>query len=617
MSCGRAVLLLALAGAAQLAFASPLQSRSLHVENLAYRSPLAEFPQHGHDIARIAKRWNDDFEKTVPVFQFGVASGDPTCDSVIIWTRAAPKLACFLPNEVLSAVKSSCECAANYTRNAVGLCVGGPDSIVRNITEDGGPVLVEWQVSESKNFTGKVHSGKVFTSAEVSYSVKVDVPHLKADTVYYYRFVSPFNSSVSSPAGRTRTLPASDVDVTRAWKIAVYSCSNLPQGFFNAYGNVARKDEVDLIVHVGDYIYEYKNGGYGNGSSTGRVPIPWDRDIVELEDYRLRYASYRSDSDLVLSHQIFPWVSVWDDHEVADNSWKDGASNHNSTSQGPYSVRKHNAFRAYYEWMPIRQLEVFGKIWRTLPVGTLFDLIMVDTRHWGRDITDIYTNTAYVKNISTWSNRTLEGFDQEWWIKDTLSASKARGAKWRLLGNQVQFDRLNFSAISTTATGDANYDSWDGYVASRQRLLNRVKDAKIDNLIILSGDIHSNWVHDVRDLNGNAYNSTTGEGALGVEFVGTAVSSPSPFASFGKNQTELATRALVATNPGLQWAEGWTRGYFQLTITNGSVVAEYFALNTTTKTSDEIKSAAFEVKAGANKLTRGYTKSVLGAQKLL
>ncbi|KXS21147.1 hypothetical protein M427DRAFT_130714 [Gonapodya prolifera JEL478] len=569
--------------------------------NVAFSPAMAAFPRFGHDIAQIARRRlerrsaaenssNDTLDTALPVFQFGVASGDPTSTSVILWTRAAPRLVCISANEVYSAETRTCKCAPSFTRNNVSLCVGGtgPDSPVRNITVDSEWVLVQWEISEDRSFG----LGVCLFSSTPTHAV--DVQNLKPDRIYFYRFVAPYNRDIVSSIGRTRTLPEPNKKVTRPWRLAVYSCANLPQGYFNAYGNTARKDNVDIVVHLGDYIYEHRNAGYGSGTSLGRVPQPWDRDIVELEDYRLRYASYCHDFDLRLSHETFPWVATWDDHEVTDNSWKNGAANHNSTLQGPYSVRKMNAIKAYFEWIPIRQLDLSGKVGRSFSIGNLFDLIMIDTRHWGRDLTDIYSNTALVGNMSTWTNRTMEGFDQEWWIKDTLSDSKQRGSKWR---------------------GD-NFDAWNGYVASRQRLINRIKDEKIENVVILSGDIHSNWVLDIRDTEGS-YDPTTGDGSYGVEFVGSAVSSPSPFASKGQNGAELSAKIMVNQTALLQWSEAWYLGYFVLTVSTDAVFADYFALNISTRNNNEIKSASFEVMAGANRLTRGYTKSILGTQKLL
>jgi alkaline phosphatase D len=207
-----------------------------------------------------------------------------------------------------------------------------------------------------------VDQGTVYTSSDVDYTVKVEAQKLQPFTQYYYQF-TVCNSSMSSMVGRTKTTPTATDDVSGV-NLAVYSCSNYPFGFFNAYGNPVRKDSVDYVLHLGDYIYEYANGDYGWGQSIGRVPLP-DRQIYTLYDYRKRHATYRTDLDLVASHANFPWIPVWDDHEVADNTYRDGSSELNNTEasfieDGGVSVdqRKMNAVRAYFEWMPIRQVEM-------------------------------------------------------------------------------------------------------------------------------------------------------------------------------------------------------------------------------------------------------------------
>jgi len=229
------------------------------------------------------------------------------------------------------------------------------------------------------------------------------------------------NSNNTSPIGRTKTIPSKGDKVNDEVKIAVYSCSNYPFGFFNAFGNSARKDSVDYVIHLGDYIYEYANGEYGWGNSLGRIPLP-DREIYTLYDYRKRLATYRNDLDLRLSHQQFPWIPVWDDHEVADNTYRDGSAELNNTEDsfikdGGVSVdqRKMNAVRAYFEWMPIRQVEMDDnlRIWRNFEIGDLMDLIMLDTRQYDRSITDLYWNTDYVHSISNDAGRSLMGPRQE------------------------------------------------------------------------------------------------------------------------------------------------------------------------------------------------------------
>lgn len=224
------------------------------------------------------------------------------------------------------------------------------------------------------------------------------------------------------------------------------------------------------MIHLGDYIYEYPNYEYGYGQTIGRVPEP-DRYTYTLFDYRTRLAQYRTDLDMLLSHQSFAWIPVWDDHEVADNTWNSGSSDLNNTEEsfimdGGVSVdqRKMNAVRAYFEWMPIRQVEMDDnlRIWRSFSIGNLFDLIMLDTRQYDRSITDLYWNTGYVHNISNDAGRSMMGSRQENWFYDSLSASADRGATWRVIGSQTVFSRENQSFIYGN-DNPLDYDAWDGY----------------------------------------------------------------------------------------------------------------------------------------------------------
>lgn len=311
-----------------------------------------------------------------------MASGDPYPDSVILWTRLAP-------------IAASNDTASNATVSGyVPLYNHGPKQVST------APVCAEWKVSKTKDFEQVESSGTAYTSSDIDYTLKVEATNLTPWTRYYYQF-NACGSNNTSPLGRTKTTPHPTDYVTNVG-LAVYSCSNFPFGFFNAYGNPARKDSVDFVIHLGDYIYEYAgNGDYGYGYSIGRIPKP-ESIIYTLDDYRMRYATYRTDEDLLLSHQTFPWIPVWDDHEVSDNTYRDGASKLNNTEasfiqDGGVSVdqRKMNAVRAYFEWMPIRQVELDDnlRIWRNFQIGSLFDLIMLDTRQYDRSITDLYWNT--------------------------------------------------------------------------------------------------------------------------------------------------------------------------------------------------------------------------------
>ena len=398
--------------------------------------------------------------------------------------------------------------------------------------------------------------------------------------------------------------------------MAIYSCSNFPFGFFNAYGNTVRKDSVDFVIHLGDYIYEYANGEYGWGDSLGRIPQP-NREIFTLYDYRTRLATYRTDLDLLASHQQFPWIPVWDDHEVADNTWRAGASKMNNSEDsfikgGRISIdqRKMNAVRAYFEWMPIRQVEMDDnlRIWRNFEIGSLFDLIMLDTRQYDRGITDLYFNTDYIHAISNEASRTLMGSRQENWFYKQLSRSKERGATWRLIGNQIIFSRVNGSIFYGNAN-PLNYDAWDGYLANKNRTLKHLYDNQIDNTIFLAGDSHASWVSDLVWLDEHPYDPVTGAGSIGVEFAGSAVSSPCPIgANISIAAANNASRLLLAANKELQWQDFYYRGYFELSIDYDVVNATFFGLPTVGKRrSDEVTLAKFQVKKGENKLARNPT----------
>ncbi|KAK5684873.1 hypothetical protein LTS10_002948 [Elasticomyces elasticus] len=542
-------------------------------------------------------------------FTHGVASGDPYSDSVILWTRAAPMVANVASNASVSGY--------------VPLYNHGP-----NLTVSTAPVCVQFKVAKTADFAEVESSGTVYTSSDVDYTVKVEASNLTAYTRYYYQFCI-CGSNTTSPIGRTKTAPATNDYVTKIG-LAIYSCSNFPFGFFNAYGNPARKDSVDYVVHLGDYIYEYAgDGDYGYGQSIGRVPTP-ERIIYTLLDYRERFATYRTDKDLLLSHQTFPWIPVWDDHEVADNTYRDGAAYLNNTedsfvADGGVAVdqRKMNAVRAYFEWMPIRQVEMDDnlRIWRSFSIGSLFDLIMLDTRQYDRSITDLYWNTDYVHSISNDAGRSLMGSRQENWLVNVssnivppltttrfynqLSSSADRGARWRIIGSQTVFSRINES-IAYGNVDPLDYDAWDGYQSNRNRTFSHLMENNIGNNIVISGDSHASWVSDLVWLDHANYSVETGAGGLGVEFGGSAVSSPCPY---GQNisiaQANNFSDWLEAANPELHWNDLYYRGYYELQMGYDEVNASFFGLPTiVTRNPYEISLANFTVKSGENRLQR-------------
>ncbi|KAF3010414.1 hypothetical protein E8E15_000859 [Penicillium rubens] len=595
-----------------LVLSSAAAATASYSGNLNYRSPSEHHPGLGVSIHRVAKRGvpGSSFDPSKLHFTHGVASGDPYADSVILWTRCSPTF------DDVHSNTSTHGLVPLY--NPVPIYSGNEDA-EEQVAVSNAPVCLDYKVSDDESFKQIAAEGTVYTSSDIDYTVKVEASKLKPFTTYFYQF-QVCNSDNKSPVGRTKTAPDSEKEVDQV-NLAVYSCANFPFGFFNAYGHSVRKDSVDYVVHLGDYLYEYKNGEYGWGNSMGRIPLP-DRTIVTLYDYRKRLATYRTDLDLLASHQNFAWIPVWDDHEVADNTYRDGSSELRNDEKsfiqdGGVSVdqRKMNAVRAYFEWMPIRQVEMDDnlRIWRNFKLGKLVDLIMLDTRQYDRSITDTYDNTNYIDEIKDDAGRSLMGSRQENWLQRNLIESANRGAHWRILGSQIIFSQLNMSATMGPEQ-PLNLDAWDGYMASKNRTLQTLYDNKIGNNIVIAGDTHVNWVSDLAWLDHTPYDSSTGSGSIGVEFGGAAVSSPS---SFGQNTTIPAANnisQIVATDSeSLQWSEGYYRGYFELHITPEQVGAHFFGLPTTKERNfGEISLANFTVKSGENHLQRNSDNAAAG-----
>ncbi|KAF1812101.1 hypothetical protein P152DRAFT_474327 [Eremomyces bilateralis CBS 781.70] len=564
--------------------------------NLNYRSPSHHHPGLGIAIHKVVKRSDisSPFDPAKLNFTHGVASGDPYPESIILWTRVAPTM----DNDKSNVTVTGFVPLYNHdTDEYVALSKS--------------PVCVDWAVYVDKELRRAVTHGTAYTSSDIDYTVKVEADGLSPYTTYHYQF-AVCGSSNSSPVGRFKTTPRKD-DKVNSGSIAVFSCANHPFGFFNAYGNVARKDSVDWVVHLGDYVYEYKEGDYGWGWAIGRAHQP-NKEAYSLYDYRRRHAQYKSDLDLQHNHRQFAWIPVWDDHEVGDNQYRDGSSLLNNTEDsfikdGGVSVdqRKMNAVRAYFEWMPIRQVDMDDnlRIWRSFSIGSLFDLIMLDTRQYDRSITDLYWNTDYVHAISNDAGRSLMGSRQENWFYNQLIKSNKRGAIWRIIGSQLVFSRLNAS-LALGPENPFNYDGWDGYVSNRNRTFNVLYENNIGNNIMLAGDIHSTFVSDLNWYGNKPYNPETGEGSIGVEFGGSAVTSPSPL---GPNLTfaqgQFASEWVVGNNPTLQFSDIYYRGYYELHITHQEVNAKYFGMpSILTRNPYEVPFANFTVKNGENKLSR-------------
>ncbi len=452
-------------------------------------------------------------------FSHGVASGDPLQSRVIIWTR---------------------------------------------LTTEAATAEVSWQVASDARFNELISSGTLMTDASCDHTVKVDVTGLHSGSSYYYRFL--YEDQIST-AGRTRTLPDGKPE---NFSLATVSCSNFPMGYFNAYHHLAKRDDVDVVLHLGDYIYEYANAVYGDGAALNRVPKP-NKECTTIEDYRQRYACYRQDEDLQAVHARHPFILVWDDHEFANNAWIKGAENH-SDSEGSWAERRASATKAYFEWMPIRDSvgDRQQRIYRSFQVGDLFDLIMLDTRVIGRD-EQIDDDTK--DNLGN-PERSLLGTQQEHWLAGELSASKQHQTLWRVFGQQVVIAQVigENGAVRNT-------DFWDGYPAARSRLLQQLSDEDIANNVVLTGDVHSSWANDVavNPFDPKSYNPETGEGALAVEFVTPAVSSPG---LYPREKAELSAQKLVDSHPHLKYVDLFHRGYMVLDINRENITNSWYHLDT-------------------------------------
>jgi alkaline phosphatase D len=517
-------------------------------------------------------------------FNHGVASGDPLTDRVIVWTRVTP--------------------------------------------DSDGDVWVGWQVATDAGFTNMVGEGSGTTSAAVDYTVKVDVEGLKPATDYYYRFLTVNNTS---PTGRARTLPQG---VAEAATFAVVSCSNYPAGFFNVYREVANQ-EVDAVLHLGDYIYEYDSTGYASEHAValGRVVEPAN-ELLTLGDYRTRYAQYHRDEDLQAAHAAHPFIIVWDDHEVANDSWREGAENHDPATEGSFEARKTAAIQAWHEWQPVRPPNsVDDIIYRRFQYGDLLDLLMLDTRLVGRDQQFTYSDFATGGIIDVDkaragfndSGRTILGSEQLAWLREQLSQSSAL---WQVLGQQVLMGRYHLpapimealdpglspgnpqlakgtaavrAAVTAKNTPEQdrtpeqvallasaipyNLDAWDGYGFERDELLSFAQEQG-SRLVVLAGDTHNAWTSQL----------TTADGKIaGVEFGGTSVSSPGLDAILGAGIAAPFGPLVATLVDDLVDANLVGRGYMHIAFTRDQVTATHRFVST-------IDSREYTVNEGATKI---------------
>ncbi len=435
-------------------------------------------------------------------FYHGVASGDPLPDRVIIWTR---------------------------------ITVDNP-----------GAVDVNWRFGTDTLFSNTVASGTVTTDETKDYTVKVDVTGLQPDTWYYYEFN---NSGRYSLIGRTKTTPVGDVDSLR---FALVSCADYENGYYNAYKDIAQRNDIDAVLHLGDYIYEYGAGG-GVG---GRDHEPAN-EILNLDDYRTRYSQYRLDPDLRYAHQQYPFVTVWDDHEMANNGWNGGAENHTEGTEGTWTDRVTAAHKAHDEWIPQRlnDPQNLDKIYRTIRYGDLLNLYMLDTRYYARDL----------QGSGTDDTRRLIGDEQMNWLTNQMDT---KTVMWNIIGQQVMVAPLIVLGVTV------NNDQWDGYPADRDTLYQRIQDAGVENVVVLTGDIHSSWANDLPLSNYDNSDVNSIVGSVGVEYVATSITS---------GGAPAVPQALITgQNPHIRYVDLAKRGYVLLDINKTRTQGDWYYVNTIT-----------------------------------
>ena len=524
-----------------------------------------------------------------PAFRHGVASGDPKARRVILWTRVTPKRFAW-------------------------------------------SIPVEWKIATDPLMKNPVASGYTVAKPQRDYTIKLDPKGLSPDTTYYYQF---YALGESSPIGRTRTLPVGYVEKVR---LGVTSCSNYAFGFFSAYGHLANRADLNAVLHLGDYIYEYANAEFGDGEAIGRQPFP-NKEIVSLSDYRQRHAQYKSDMHLQECHRQHPFICVWDDHETTNDAFKDGAENHQPELEGSWELRKAVALQAYFEWMPIREtgriMRRSANIFRRFRFGELADLMMLETRLVARsqqlpNIIDPFSGQLLLDDPANElppilqglvdPTRFLMGENQRAWLNRKLGDSLERGATWRIIGQQTMMGQLKtfVPELANPPFFDGfvplNMDQWDGYESERFQLLDFIERNGINNVCVVTGDIHSSWAQDVaKNPFDGSYNPATGQGALAVEFITPAITSqgvPEPAAS----QFE----PVLLQAPHLKYLNLSKRGYMVLDITESQTQADWFHIDDVVNpVSNENFAAAWKTLNGTSNVINAGAPAVAAAERTL
>ncbi|MFE9329913.1 alkaline phosphatase D family protein [Streptomyces sp. NPDC006925] len=504
-----------------------------------------------------------------PSFVHGVASGDPLPDGVLLWTRVTPE-----PGAVPGSGR-------------------------------GAAVEVAWEVAADRGFTDRVAHGTVRAQAASDHTVKADVRGLRPATTYFFRFTA---GGVHSPTGRTRTAPAEGAEVS-GLRFGVVSCANYEGGWFASYRHLAARSDLDAVLHLGDYIYEYGHGEYPTGDDVVRTVQP-EHEIVSLADYRIRHGHYKADPDLRAMHAAHPLVAIWDDHEFADNAWSGGAVNHDPGTEGGWAQRVAAAKQAYFEWLPVRP-STAGTTFRRLRFGQLAELHLLDLRSFR----DAQAEVGHGRDIDD-PDRTLTGRKQLDWLKKGLASSQAR---WKLVGNPVMISQVAFGSVPAKFLGPlgellgvpkeglaVNTDQWDGYTDDRRELLTHLRDNRITDTVFLTGDIHMNWANEV-PLHAADYPR---EAPLATEFVITSVTSDNLDDTLHvapDTLSGLAEAAVRAANRHVRWVDMDSHGFGVLDVDTHRAQMDYFVLSDKAdKNATAALRRSYRTDSGSQRIERTY-----------